>query len=110
MDMLPAWGISEKITFLYGDLVNFRIIKQPCSGNTGLTACFISEPQSHPRHQFADPLGTFEGETSCGMAGANLIQAIADNQTRVQFIHVLQHLGSLSADVGVDRRKIKPPT
>ncbi len=91
----------EKITFLYGDLVNFRIINSLLRENK-FAGVFHLGAQSHPPTSFTDPLGTFEANI---MGSANLIQAIADNQpeTKLMFCSTSEVYGN----VGADRRQIK---
>jgi GDP-4-dehydro-6-deoxy-D-mannose reductase len=100
MDIVPPADF-EKITFLYGDLVNFRVINGLFRDHT-FDGVFHLGAQSHPPTSFTDPLGTFEANI---MGSANLIQAIADNQPdcKLMFCSTSEVYGN----VGEDRRKIK---
>ena len=100
MDIVPP-GDFEKITFLYGDLVNFRIINSLFREHR-FDGVFHLGAQSHPPTSFADPLGTFEANI---MGSANLIQAVADNQPECKFMFC--STSEVYGNVGVDRRKIK---
>jgi GDP-4-dehydro-6-deoxy-D-mannose reductase len=91
----------EKITFVYGDLLNFRVLngffqKHKFDGVFHLAA------QSHPPTSFTDPLGTFEANI---MGSANVIQAIADNQPECKLMFC--STSEVYGNVGQDGRKIK---
>lgn len=91
----------EKITFVYGDLLNFRVLngffqKYKFDGVFHLAA------QSHPPTSFTDPLGTFEANI---MGSANVIQAIADNQPECKLMFC--STSEVYGNVGQDGRKIK---
>ncbi len=91
----------EKITFVYGDLLNFRVLngffqKYKFDGVFHLAA------QSHPPTSFTDPLGTFEANI---MGSANVIQAIADNQPECKLMFC--STSEVYGNVGIDGRKIK---
>jgi GDPmannose 4,6-dehydratase len=90
----------EKITFLYGDLVNFRVINGIFRQHK-FDGVFHLAAQSHPPTSFADPLGTFEANI---MGSANLIQALADNQPECKLMFC--STSEVYGNVGVDRRKI----
>jgi len=100
LDVVPPENF-EKITFVYGDLVNFRILNGIFKQHR-FDGVFHLAAQSHPPTSFSDPLGTFEANI---MGSANLIQAIADNQPecKVMFCSTSEVYGN----VGMDRRKIK---
>jgi len=91
----------EKITFVYGDLVNFRIING-IFRQYKFDGVFHLAAQSHPPTSFDDPLGTFEANI---MGSANLIQAIADNQPECKLMFC--STSEVYGNVGMDGRKIK---
>jgi GDP-4-dehydro-6-deoxy-D-mannose reductase len=91
----------EKITFVYGDLVNFRIINSIFRKHK-FAGVFHLAAQSHPPTSFEDPLGTFEANI---MGSANLIQAIADNQPECKLMFC--STSEVYGNVGQDGRKIK---
>jgi len=91
----------EKITFLYGDLVNFRVINS-LFREYRFAGVFHLGAQSHPPTSFVDPLGTFEANI---MGSANLIQAIADNQPECKLMFC--STSEVYGNVGADRRQIK---
>lgn len=66
----------SRITFLYGDLTNHRILNSIFKENQ-FDGVFHLGAQSHPPTSFVDPIGTFEANI---MGTANLIQAIQDNR------------------------------
>jgi GDPmannose 4,6-dehydratase len=100
LDVVPPEHF-EKITFVYGNLVDFRIING-IFRKFKFDGVFHLAAQSHPPTSFNDPLGTFEANI---MGSANLIQAIADNQPegKLMFCSTSEVYGS----VGMDGRKIK---
>jgi len=91
----------EKITFVYGDLLNFRVING-FFRQYKFDGVFHLAAQSHPPTSFIDPLGTFEANI---MGSANVIQAIADNQPdcKLMFCSTSEVYGN----IGADHRKIK---
>jgi GDPmannose 4,6-dehydratase len=91
----------EKITFHYGDLVNFRVINSIFRQHK-FDGVFHLAAQSHPPTSFADPLGTFEANI---MGSANLIQAIADNQPECKLMFC--STSEVYGNVGEDGRKIR---
>lgn len=66
----------SKITFVYGDLTNFRSLDNIFKEHT-FDGVFHLAAQSHPPTSFVDPLGTMEVNV---MGTANLIQVIQDRQ------------------------------
>ena len=91
----------EKITFLYGDLVNYRVINGMLRQHK-FDGVFHLAAQSHPPTSFTDPLGTFEANI---MGSANLIQALADHQPECKLMFC--STSEVYGNVGVDGRKIK---
>jgi GDPmannose 4,6-dehydratase len=91
----------EKITFVYGDLLNFRVLNG-FFRQYQFDGVFHLAAQSHPPTSFTDPLGTFEANI---MGSANVIQAIADNQPdcKLMFCSTSEVYGN----IGADGRKIK---
>ena len=100
LDIVPP-ELFEKITFVYGDLVNFRIIND-IFRKFKFDGVFHLAAQSHPPTSFSDPLGTFEANI---MGSANLIQAIADNQPECKLMFC--STSEVYGNVGMDGRKIK---
>lgn len=100
LDIVPP-ETFEKITFLHGDLVNFRIINSILREQR-FDGIFHLAAQSHPPTSFADPLGTFEANIQ---GSANLIQAVSDNQPECKFMFC--STSEVYGNIGSDRRKIK---
>ncbi|MEP6664548.1 MAG: GDP-mannose 4,6-dehydratase [Verrucomicrobiota bacterium] len=100
LDIVPSERF-EKITFLQGDLVNFRVINELFRKNK-FDGVFHLAAQSHPPTSFVDPLGTFEANI---MGSANLIQAISDNQPECKLMFC--STSEVYGNIGIDRRKIK---
>ena len=100
LDVVPALNF-EKITFLYADLVNFRVLNGIFKEHK-FDGVFHLAAQSHPPTSFNDPLGTFEANI---MGSANLIQAIADNQPECKLMFC--STSEVYGNVGMDGRKIK---
>jgi GDP-4-dehydro-6-deoxy-D-mannose reductase len=100
LDVVPPENF-EKITFVYGDLVNFRVING-IFRQFRFDGVYHLAAQSHPPTSFIDPLGTFEANI---MGSANVIQAIADNQPdcKLMFCSTSEVYGN----IGMDGRKIK---
>ena len=91
----------EKIKFVYGDLVNFRILNGIFQQHK-FDGVFHLAAQSHPPTSFSDPLGTFEANI---MGSANLIQAIADTQPECKLMFC--STSEVYGNVGMDGRKIR---
>jgi GDPmannose 4,6-dehydratase len=100
LDVVPTENF-EKITFVYGDLVNFRVLNGIFKQHK-FDGVFHLAAQSHPPTSFTDPLGTFEANI---MGSANLIQAIADNQPECKLMFC--STSEVYGNVGMDGRKIK---
>ena len=99
LDVVPP-EVFDKITFLYGDLVNTRIISSLFREHR-FDGVFHLAAQSHPPTSFADPLGTFEANI---MGSANLIQAISDYQPECKLMFC--STSEVYGNIGADRRKI----
>jgi GDPmannose 4,6-dehydratase len=99
LDVVPTSNF-ENITFLYGDLVNFRVLNSIFKQHK-FDGVFHLAAQSRPPTSFNDPLGTFEANI---MGSANLIQAIADNQPECKLMFC--STSEVFGNVGMDGRKI----
>jgi len=99
LDVVPTENF-EKITFLYGDLVNFRVLNSIFKQHK-FDGVFHLAAQSHPPTSFTDPLGTFEANI---MGSANVIQAISDNQPECKLMFC--STSEVYGNVGMDGRKI----
>ena len=64
--------VYESITFLYGDLTNYRSLRKVFE-STEFNGVFHLAAQSHPPTSFIDPIGTMDTNV---MGSANLIQVI----------------------------------
>jgi len=86
----------SKISFVYGDLTNFRTLDNIFKRET-FDGVFHLGAQSHPPTSFVDPLGTFEANI---MGTANLIQAIQDNQPecKLMFCSTSEVYGNVGRD------------
>lgn len=93
--------VYQDITFLYGDLNNYRMIQQMFKEHQ-FDGVFHLAAQSHPPSSFVDPLGTFEDNI---MGSANLIQGITDHQPdcKMMFCSTSEVYGN----IGMDGRKIR---
>ena len=89
------------IRFLYGDLINYRVINNLFRENS-FDGVFHLAAQSHPPTSFVDPLGTFETNI---MGSAHLIQAISDHQPTTKFMFC--STSEVYGNVGSDGRKIQ---
>ena len=74
-DIVSDEGYNS-ITFLYGDLINYRSMRKVFEENT-FDGVFHLAAQSHPPTSFIDPIGTMDTNV---MGSANLIQVIQDHQ------------------------------
>ena len=72
-DIVPD-DVYESITFLYGDLTNYRSLRNVFEKNQ-FDGVFHLAAQSHPPTSFTDPIGTMDTNV---MGSANLIQVIQD--------------------------------
>ena len=99
-DVVPD-DVYEAITFVYGDLVNYRSLVEIFK-DTQFDGVFHLAAQSHPPTSFRDPIGTMETNV---MGSANLFQAINDYQDdcKIMFCSTSEVYGN----VGKDGRKIR---
>ena len=98
-DIVPD-DVYESITFLYGDLTNYRSLRNVFEKNQ-FDGVFHLAAQSHPPTSFTDPIGTMDTNV---MGSANLIQVIPYHQDncKVMFCSTSEVYGN----VGQDGRKI----
>ena len=98
-DVVPD-DVYESITFLYGDLTNYRSMRTVFEENQ-FYGVFHLAAQSHPPTSFRDPIGTMDTNV---MGSANLIQVIQDHQDdcKLMFCSTSEVYGN----VGQDGRKI----
>ena len=98
-DVVPD-DVYSSITFLYGDLTNYRSMRKVFEENE-FNGVFHLAAQSHPPTSFHDPIGTMETNV---MGSANLIQVLQDHQPecKVMFCSTSEVYGN----VGQDGRKI----
>ena len=98
-DVVPD-DVYESITFLYGDLTNYRSMRTIYEENQ-FDGVFHLAAQSHPPTSFRDPIGTMDTNV---MGSANLIQVIQDHQDdcKLMFCSTSEVYGN----VGQDGRKI----
>ena len=98
-DVVPD-DVYESITFLYGDLTNYRSMRTIFEENQ-FDGVFHLAAQSHPPTSFRDPIGTMDTNV---MGSANLIQVIQDHQDdcKLMFCSTSEVYGN----VGQDGRKI----
>ena len=98
-DVVPD-DVYESITFVYGDLVNYRSIRTIFEKEQ-FDGVFHLAAQSHPPTSFIDPIGTMETNV---MGGANLIQVIQDHQDNCKLMFC--STSEVYGNVGQDGRKI----
>ena len=91
----------DKITFLYGDIIDFRMINKVFKENT-FDGVFHLAAQTHPPTSFIDPIMTWEINV---MGSVNLITAILDNQPKCKFLFC--STVEVYGNEGQDGRKIK---
>ena len=98
-DVVPD-DVYESITFLYGDLTNYRSMRTVFEENQ-FDGVFHLAAQSHPPTSFRDLIGTMDTNV---MGSANLIQVIQDHQDdcKLMFCSTSEVYGN----VGQDGRKI----
>ena len=98
-DVVPD-DVYESITFLYGDLTNYRSMRTVFEENQ-FDGVFHLAAQSHPPTSFRDPIGTMDTNV---MGSANLIQVIQEHQDdcKLMFCSTSEVYGN----VGQDGRKI----
>lgn len=99
-DIVPD-EVYNDITFLYGDLTNYRSMRKVFEENE-FDGVFHLAAQSHPPTSFRDPIGTMETNV---IGSANLIQVIQDHQPecKVMFCSTSEVYGN----IGQDQRKIQ---
>lgn len=93
--------IFNKITFIYGDITDFRIINKIFKEFT-FDGVFHLAAQTHPPTSFTDPIGTWEANV---MGSINLITALNDNQPDCRFVFC--STVEVYGNEGIDGRKIK---
>ena len=99
-DIVPD-DVYQDITFLYGDLVNYRSMRKVFEENQ-FDGVFHLAAQSHPPTSFRDPIGTMESNV---MGSANLIQVIQDHQPECKLMFC--STSEVYGNVGKDGRKIR---
>ena len=92
--------VYESITFLYGDLTNYRSLRNVFEKNE-FDGVFHLAAQSHPPTSFIDPIGTMDTNV---MGSANLIQVIQDHQKECKLMFC--STSEVYGNVGQDGRKI----
>ena len=92
--------VYESITFLYGDLTNYRSLRKVFE-STEFNGVFHLAAQSHPPTSFIDPIGTMDTNV---MGSANLIQVIQDHQKECKLMFC--STSEVYGNVGQDGRKI----
>ena len=99
-DVVPD-KVFEKLTFLYSDLCNYRMLDKIFKEHT-FDGVFHLAAQSHPPTSFTDMIGTWEWNVS---GTINLMTVITDNQPKCKFIFcsTVEVYGNL----GIDERKLK---
>ena len=99
-DIVPDSHFS-KITFVYGDLTNFRRIDKIFKEHT-FDGVFHLAAQTHPPTSFTDPIGTWEWNV---MGSIHLITALTDHQPscKLVFCSTVEVYGN----EGIDGRKLK---
>ena len=98
-DVVPD-DVYESITFLYGDLTNYRSLRTVFEKNQ-FDGVFHLAAQSHPPTSFTDPIGTMDTNV---MGSANLIQVIQDHQKHCKLMFC--STSEVYGNVGQDGRKI----
>ena len=98
-DVVPD-DVYESITFVYGDLVNYRSIRTIFEKEQ-FDGVFHLAAQSHPPTSFTDPIGTMDTNV---MGSANLIQVIQDHQDNCKLMFC--STSEVYGNVGQDGRKI----
>ena len=94
-DIVPD-EVYQDITFLYGDLVNYRSMRKVFEENQ-FDGVFHLAAQSHPPTSFRDPIGTMDTNV---MGSANLIQVIQDHQPecKLMFCSTSEVYGNVGQD------------
>ena len=98
-DVVPD-DVYESITFVYGDLTNYRSLRNVFEKNQ-FNGVFHLAAQSHPPTSFIDPIGTMDTNV---MGSANLIQVIQDHQDNCKLMFC--STSEVYGNVGQDGRKI----
>jgi len=98
-DVVPD-EIYEAIRFHYGDLTNYRSLRQIFEVFQ-FDGVFHLAAQSHPPTSFHDPIGTMDTNV---MGSANLIQVIQDHQDQCKLMFC--STSEVYGNVGQDGRKI----
>lgn len=91
----------RKITFVYGDLCNFRALDAIFKQHQ-FDGVFHLAAQTHPPTSFTDPIGTWEWNVS---GSVNLMTALLDNQPQCKFIFC--STVEVYGNEGQDGRKIR---
>ena len=94
-DVVPD-KVYEDITFLYGDLTNYRSLVEIFK-NKQFDGVFHLAAQSHPPTSFRDPIGTMDTNV---MGSANLFQVIQDFQDdcKIMFCSTSEVYGNVGQD------------
>lgn len=98
-DVVPD-EVYESIRFHYGDLTNYRSLRQIFEVYQ-FDGVFHLAAQSHPPTSFVDPIGTMDTNV---MGSANLIQVIQDHQDQCKLMFC--STSEVYGNVGQDGRKI----
>lgn len=93
--------VFSKITFVYGDLTNFRRMDAIFKEHT-FDGVFHLAAQTHPPTSFTDPIGTWEWNV---MGTVNLMTALLDNQPNCKFLFC--STVEVYGNEGIDGRKLK---
>jgi len=93
--------IFNQIIFLYGDIVNYRVINKIFQEYM-FDGVFHLAAQTHPPTSFTDPIGTWEINV---MGSINLITALSDNQPKCRFVFC--STVEVYGNEGIDGRLIK---
>ncbi|NQU09545.1 GDP-mannose 4,6-dehydratase, partial [bacterium] len=98
LDLLTAEEL-QRITFHYGDLLEFHSLSRIFSGSA-YDGVFHLAAQSHPPTSFLDPVGTFASNVQ---GSVNLIEAIQRHQKdcALMFCSTSEVYGDTGRDVGL---------
>jgi len=100
LDIMDSDTLS-KITFLYGDLTEYRSINDVFKNNK-FDGVFHLAAQTHPPTSFKDPIGTWNANV---MGSVYLMTALTDHQPECRFIFC--STVEVYGNEGIDGRKIK---
>ena len=100
LDIMDSDTLS-KITFLYGDLTEYRSINDVFKNNK-FDGVFHLAAQTHPPTSFKDPIGTWNTNV---MGSVYLMTALTDHQPECRFIFC--STVEVYGNEGIDGRKIK---